>query len=56
MPGYLFLVSPDGMASAWVHPLDRSTGNYPQYDAWVDATGLNDADFEALVTRLQRAN
>lgn len=47
------LVSPDGMTAVWMHPLDLTTGFYPQYDSWIDATDLDDDEFEALVTRLQ---
>lgn len=47
------LVSPCGNTAAWVHPLDLSTGHYPQYGSWIDATALNDAEFEALIVNLQ---
>ncbi|WP_261533586.1 hypothetical protein [Burkholderia multivorans] len=48
------ILRPDGMTAAWVHPLDRSTGNYPQYTDWLDVTDMSDVEFEALVTQLQR--
>ena len=48
-----FLVSPDGMTGYWLHRLDLSTGEYPQYADWIDATDLNDEDFEALIVKLQ---
>ncbi|WP_186250776.1 hypothetical protein [Burkholderia gladioli] len=48
-------VSPNGMTATWLHGLDLTTGEYPQYADWIDATDLNDADFAQLVLRLQRA-
>ncbi len=48
-----FLVRPDGQSAVWLHPLDQSTGHYPQYDDWIDATELDDEEFEALILRLQ---
>lgn len=49
-PQHRFLVSPDGMRGAWVHPLD------PQdlYAGWTDTTNLSDDEFHALIVELQR--
>lgn len=51
-----FFVSPDGMDGQWLHPLDLSTGNYPQYAGWTDCTDMEDEQFEAFVIGLQRAH
>lgn len=56
MESHLLLLSPDGMAATWIHPLDLSTGMYPRYDDWIDVTDLSDDEFDALVMRLQRAS
>lgn len=45
-------VSPCGNTAIWKHVLD----DLPQYADWIDATELSDDEFEALVTRLQRAS
>lgn len=50
------LVSLDGQTAVWIHPLDLKTGIYCKYDSCLDASNLNDQEFEALVTRLQRQN
>lgn len=46
-------VSPCGTRTTWLHPLDLKTDHYPQYANWIDATDLNDDEFEALVVGLQ---
>lgn len=46
-------VSPDGQSATWLHALDLTTGMFPQYDGWIDATDLDDAEFEALIRQLQ---
>jgi hypothetical protein len=51
----VLLVSPDGQTSVWVDSLDMSTGHYPQYDGWIDATHMGDDEFESLVRNLQSA-
>lgn len=48
------LVSPFGTTAAWVHPLDLLTGHYPQYDSWIDASDMDDDEFEALICDLAR--
>ncbi|MBA1366242.1 hypothetical protein [Burkholderia gladioli] len=49
-------VSPNGMTATWLHALDLTTGHYPQYADWIDATDLDDAAFDELVIGLQRAS
>jgi hypothetical protein len=51
----IYLVSPDGKTGAWLHPLDLTTGHYPQYDKWIDATDLTTEEFDVLIMRLQEA-
>jgi hypothetical protein len=50
------LVSPNGATAAWIHPLDLTTGHYPQYDGWTDCTDMDDEAFERFVVGLQQAN
>jgi len=49
-------VRPCGNTAIWMHALDLTTGMYPQYADWIDATDLDDDAFEMLVTQLQRAS
>lgn len=46
-------VSPCGNKGAWIHPLDLTTGNYPQYADWTDCTDMDDEEFEAIVISRQ---
>lgn len=50
-----FFVSPDGLNGLWLHPLDLSTGMYPRYADWTDATDMGDAEFESFVLSRQTA-
>lgn len=44
-------VSPCGNTAVWVHALDPRGDTYAD---WIDATDLDDDEFEALVSGLQR--
>lgn len=50
--GYLFKVSPDGMQSAWVHPLDAAD---PKHTGWTDCTGMSNDEFHAFIVERQGA-
>jgi hypothetical protein len=48
------LVKPNGLSAVWIHPLDLTTGHYPQYDGWTDCTDMDDGEFETFVVGLQK--
>lgn len=54
MSGFLFLLSPNGIDAAWVHPLDLAVGFFTKYVGWTDCTDCTDAEFMALVISRQR--
>jgi hypothetical protein len=55
MKGLLLLVSPCGNRATWIHPLDLTTGHYPQYEEWTDCSEISDEEFEELVKSRQGA-
>jgi hypothetical protein len=48
-------VSPCGKSAVWIHPLDLQTGHFEKYEGWIDATDMDDAEFERFVVGLQQA-
>lgn len=50
LDGYRFKVSPDGIASAWVHPLDPAD---PTHAGWTDCTDMSNDEFHAFIVERQ---
>jgi hypothetical protein len=44
-----FMLSPDGVGAAWVHPLEVAT----RCPGWTDVTDLSDEAFQRLVCERQ---
>lgn len=53
--GFRFYVSEDRKQARWLHELDLSTGHYPQYKDWIDATEMTDQEFESFMMGIRQA-
>lgn len=52
LANHRFMLSPDGRAADWVHPLEVAT----RCPDWTDATDMGDAEFELLIDERMAAN